>query len=103
MGGESVPRLLFTGLLVMAILLVGFNLAPDSIKSLYTSGSQSNSPSTSQMEMLLNEATFNNPVEGEKSQMGPDATVGQTAAMLAAEILLLDTSVYNVEIPLVIK
>jgi hypothetical protein len=91
-------------LLAAATLLAGFNLAPGSIGSFQASGSQSNSPNTSQIELpKQGEAAFSNPVEGGKSQLGPDATVGQTSAMLAAETLLLDTNIYSVDVALVIK
>ena len=101
---KTIPGALFIGLLVAAILLAGFNLAPGSIGSLQTAGTQSNAPNTIQIEMLKQgEAQLGNPVESGKSQLGPDATVGQTAAMLAAETLLLNTNAFSVEIPLMVR
>ncbi len=101
---KKVPGALFIGLLVTAILLAGFTLAPGSIRSFQTAGTQSNAPNTIQIEMLnQGEAPLSNPVNSGKSQLGPDATVGQTAAMLAAETLLLDTTSYVVDMPLLIK
>jgi hypothetical protein len=101
---RTVPGLLIIGLLVAAILLVGFNLAPGSIAISQASGSQSNAPNTIQIEMFNQSvAASSNPAAAGKSQLGPDATMGQTASMLAAETLLLDTSIYSVDIPLVIR
>jgi hypothetical protein len=101
---KTIPGVLFIGLLVTAILLVGFTLAPGSIGSFQTAGTQSNAPNTIRIDMLKQgQAPLSNPVESGKSQLGPDATVGQTAAMLAAETLLLNTGAYIVDMPLVIK
>lgn len=101
---RTVPGLLLVGLLVAAILLVGFNLAPGSIGSFQATGSQSNAPNTIQIEMLEQSlAASSNPAAAGKSRLGPDATTGQTASMLAAETLLLGTNFYSVDVPLVIK
>jgi hypothetical protein len=97
-----VPSLLRIGLLVTAILLVGFYMAPGCIGSSHASGSYPDSPSTSQMEMLQEQATLSNPLESGKSQLGPEATVGQTAAMLASE-LLLDTGSFSLDMPLIVR
>ena len=96
---RSVPGLFLIGLLAAAILLAGFNLAPGLNGSLPGSTFQSSSPTTSQIEMLKAQAGFNNLVAGGENQRGPDATAGQNAAMLAAE-LLLNQGPFVVDMPL---
>jgi hypothetical protein len=100
---RAIPNLLLIGLMVTGILLAGFTLAPASIGSSHISGSQSNSPTTLQITTLLNKETSRNQVASGKSPLSPDATVGETAAMMASEILLLNMSTYNVEMPLITK
>jgi hypothetical protein len=99
---RSVPGLFLIGLLAAAILLAGFNLAPSFLGSFQASASQSNAPTTSQIEMLKAQAGFNNLVAGGESQRGPDATAGQNAAMLATE-LLLNQGPFVVNMPLLVR
>jgi hypothetical protein len=99
---RTVPDLFLIGLLAAAILLAGFNLAPGFRGSYQRSTFQSSSPNTSQIEALKAQAGFNNPVAEAKSQLGPDATAGQNAAMLAAE-LLLSQEPFVVDMPLLIR
>jgi hypothetical protein len=99
---RSVPGLFLIGLLAAAILLAGFKLAPGFSGSSQVSASQSNSPTTSQIEALKAQAEFDNPVAGSSGQSGPDASAGQNATVLAAE-LLLNQEPFTVDMPLLVR
>jgi hypothetical protein len=101
---RTIPGLLLIGLLAAAILLAGFDLAPGSLGASQATGLQSKAPTTGQIAALQQgEAAFSHAVESSKSQMGPEATAGQNAAILAAETLLLSQGPYVVDMPLVVK
>jgi hypothetical protein len=99
---RSVPGMFLIGLLAAAVLLAGFNLAPSFSGSSQAFASQSNSPTTSQIEALKSQAGFNHPAAGEEVQKSPQATAGQNAAVLAAE-LLLSQEPFVVDMPLLVK
>jgi hypothetical protein len=99
---RSVPGLFFIGLLAVAILLAGFNLAPGFKGSTQAFASQSNSPTTSQIEALKAQAGFDHPVTSDGRQAGPEASAGQNATLLAAE-LLLSQEPFTVDMPLLVR
>jgi hypothetical protein len=101
--GKPIPNLLLAGLLAAAMLLAGFTLAPGSRGVLHISNLDA-TPNTLQVKSLTaGMAADRNPGASRTSQLGPEATVGENAAMVAVETLLLNTRTYRLELPVVIK
>jgi hypothetical protein len=101
--GKPIPNLLLAGLLAAAMLLAGFTLAPGSRGVIHFPNLQA-SPNSLQVKSLsAGEAADSNPGASRTSQLSPEATVGENAAMLAVETLLLNTSTYRLELPVVIR
>lgn len=107
-GREPISRqittiLLLLGLLVGAIFLSGYGIFTGSAVSSQNVSHPSNPPTTAQLAELLADRSLANPPEIETRQLQPAITAGESGAVLASDILLLNVSTFFVDLPLIAR